>query len=126
MEIIIFFVVISIISNIIKAVSRQKPVQLGGTRETTSPNLHEIQLPENRVERVNPKYEVKVQNPTPKVTNPSQVKPQKRNIPQAEIQSQTIPQANPQPKIGLTNLTPNKLVEGIILSEILAPPKSRR
>ena len=123
-EIIIFFVVISVISNIIKAVGKQRPAQMGETGGEAFSEPKEIPLPGNRMERVSPKYTVKIQNPAPKASTPPQDRTQ--SIPQQKIQPRNLPQASSQPKVRLSNLTPSRLVEGIILSEILAPPKSRR
>jgi hypothetical protein len=122
-EIIILFVVISLISNIIKAVGKSKSIYPREVGREPSADLQELGLPDNRVEATPEVHKIKIKTPAPEIGLYPEVKVQK---PPKEEKDRVVFQASSQPKVGLASLTPDRLVEGVILSEILGPPKSRR
>lgn len=129
-EIIILFVIISVISNIIKAVNRQSPQQMGSPTTGAPATPKEIVVQRDRMEQKKSKYTTRIEQPTFVDPTSQQIETktisEQKAIPKQSAQPRTTPEGVPQPNISLSNLTRNRLVEGIILSEVLSPPRSRR
>lgn len=123
-EIIIFFVVISVISNILRAIGNSKLMQQGEGKGEVGAGPERSRVQEHRVEGIPKKPRIRIQTPAPQVSTPQETRPQ--YAPEKKVAPKDAIKASPQPKVGSLKLTPHRLAEGIILSEILAPPKSLR
>ncbi|HZJ82587.1 MAG TPA: hypothetical protein VFD57_02135 [Clostridia bacterium] len=118
MEIIILFVVISIISSIIKSVGKTQTAQQGQAQELSTMSVN-VGEPEN----VEKPSSVQSYTPIPS-SNRRDVSKKKRRASIAPAPSRI----NKTSKLDLDikSISHKRLVEGIVLSEILGPPKSRR
>ncbi|NLI60229.1 MAG: hypothetical protein GX375_02205 [Clostridiales bacterium] len=136
-QIIIIFLVISFIQSIIKAINQSRSTQPGTGGQSTSFSPQDIELTEEGVNRTPPRNIVNIDKPILKEAYRSKVGAQTKSPNSSQgkkvgrplLQTSPRPQAGSQegrPQGGLAKLTPDRLVEGIILSEILGPPKSRR
>lgn len=135
-QIIIFFVVISVISNIIKSAGKQRQSQSARTMGGNIDRVKDIETPEavsigtiGEVRERKMDRGVKmdtVKDVTPLGADPYKIKTTKHERGRVKPALQYDTKSNFQANVGLSSLNPSRLVEGIILSEILAPPKSRR
>lgn len=134
LEIIILFIIASILSNIVKALGRSASFQKNGAPRDMSSQTNQTFTQKKDIKKMEvPKYEIKVEETVSDIVKAPQVRPQA--MPQAKplVKPQVVPQTATElnqlqidSKRGGSIFTPNRLMEGIILSEILAPPKSRR
>ena len=115
-EIVILFIIAAVLSNIIKILGR--PTRPAQTQERTAPKEIPSDVDESWASGKG--VTSTVSDTEGQIQFKSQTKPQSR--------SQAKPQTKPQVsfKKGLIKLTPYRLVDGIIISEILSPPKCRR
>lgn len=124
-EIIILFIIASILSNIVKALGRSASSQRSATPREVPSSVNETWTPERDVKIEAPKYEIKVETSVSDVERVPQAKPQVKSQVAHQVSSQANQNQLSSQRI-LTSFNPNRLVEGIILSEIIAPPKCRR
>lgn len=122
MEIIIIFVVVSIITNIIKAIGNSK-AELGETPSTTVKKQSHWFVEEPKTTKVRRGYaaEPVMESPGMPYNLDTSIKKRRQEPPEVARSKEQISNR----EISIT-LTPETLVQGIVLSEILAPPKSRR
>lgn len=115
MEIIILFVVISVISSIIKSVGRSQTVQKAKEEEILPVGAHVEKPKKTEHDHLAKQYN-------------SMPKDDKRVHFKKESSSTISPRIAKTAESGLKvrSISRSRLVEGIILSEILGPPKSRR
>ncbi len=136
-EIIILFVIASILSNIVKALGRSASPQRNTAPREMPSKVNETWAPEKDIKGQAPKYKIKAEETTSDIEKALHVTSQAKlkTTPQAksQVRPQVAPKVSTRPnklqpdsRRELTNFTPNRLVEGIILSEILAPPKCQR
>lgn len=127
-EILIFLTIASIIVNIIKAVGGAKTPQIRGANGETPPDPQGINPQQPSAEKTGPKYTIRMGSPDvgrPVVTEGG-LKSDPPNTARRGKQRQIVPRTQPHTKGMFDKLTRDRLIEGIILSEILAAPKSKR
>ena len=132
-EIVILFIIAAVLSNIIKILGR--PTRPAQTQERTAPKEIPSDVDESWASGKG--VTSTVSDTEGQIQFKSQTKPQSRS----QAKPQTKPQVKPlvAPRVatrleqdqssfkkGLIKLTPYRLVDGIIISEILSPPKCRR
>ncbi len=134
LEIIILFIIASILSNIVKALGRSASSQKNGApREMASQTNQTFTRKKDIKKMEESNHEIKIEETVSDIVKAPQVRPQAMPQAKPRVKPQVVPQTATElnqlqidSKRGGSIFTPNRLMEGIILSEILAPPKSRR
>lgn len=127
-EFIIFLTIVSVIVNIVKAISKSKLTQQAETGTSMTHGTETGKTLQSNIDRRIPKYTIKSENlAVSRIHNPQErIQPKRNNSFQGRVDKDATAKTKHQVRISTSNLTPNRLIEGIIFSEILAPPKSRR
>jgi hypothetical protein len=127
-EILIFFIFASIVINIVKAIGGIRKPQTRDTNMGIPTGPQEFKHQETGVNRTSPEYTIGIESPhiTKQPMTQMKLEPRHRNSTQRVKQKPVMTPMKKQHKGILEGLTKDKLIEGIILSEILAAPKSKR